>query len=367
MKMKKLLALVSLIAVCYLFYVPAGLADPVRIMPLGDSITGSPGCWRALLWKNLTDNGYTNIDFVGTAPHQGCAIEFDPDHEGHGGAWVASVAQNNELVGWLSATNPDIVLMHFGTNDIWNPYTSIDEVVIPAYTTLVNQMRQNNPNMIILVAQIIPLDPDFCSESEPKCPQPQRAIDLNEAILPWAQGLSTKRSPIVVVNQYDGFDPSTDTGDGVHPNENGNKKIAATWYNALAPILAGEMPEEPVCSASEIAPKMQINDGPLIQTDTASVTVGDHLILSPEAANGDEWYWYGPNGFASTIREVFLYNIQTYHGGTYSVAFTNDCGATSTHDFTVSVQTQPGEPEPTPNNTGGCDGNGPRGGCGWNN
>jgi len=33
-------------------------ATPVRIMPLGDSITGSPGCWRALLWNRLQSTGY---------------------------------------------------------------------------------------------------------------------------------------------------------------------------------------------------------------------------------------------------------------------------------------------------------------------
>ena len=41
-------------------------SSPVRIMPLGDSITGGPGCWRAVLWDNLQSAGYTNIDFVGT-------------------------------------------------------------------------------------------------------------------------------------------------------------------------------------------------------------------------------------------------------------------------------------------------------------
>jgi hypothetical protein len=37
---------------------------PVRIMPLGDSITAGPGCWRAYLWNQLQTAGFTNIDFV---------------------------------------------------------------------------------------------------------------------------------------------------------------------------------------------------------------------------------------------------------------------------------------------------------------
>jgi len=36
-----------------------------KIMALGDSITGSPGCWRAYLWQSLTQAGKANIDFVG--------------------------------------------------------------------------------------------------------------------------------------------------------------------------------------------------------------------------------------------------------------------------------------------------------------
>ena len=50
----------------------AAAAAPVRVMPLGDSITGSPGCWRAVLWNRLQSTGYTNVDFVGTLGPQGC-------------------------------------------------------------------------------------------------------------------------------------------------------------------------------------------------------------------------------------------------------------------------------------------------------
>jgi len=45
---------------------------PVKIMPLGDSITSSPGCWRALLWTNLVNAGYTGYTdyFVVTPSHE---------------------------------------------------------------------------------------------------------------------------------------------------------------------------------------------------------------------------------------------------------------------------------------------------------
>ncbi|MFC7642313.1 GDSL-type esterase/lipase family protein [Streptosporangium lutulentum] len=126
-------------------------------MALGDSITGSPGCWRAILWNRLANTGHTDIDFVGTLPPQGCGLAYDGENEGHGGALVTGVADQNQLPGWLSATRPDIVMMHFGTNDVWSNRPTA--TILSAYGKLVDQMRASNPDMKILVAQIIPMDP----------------------------------------------------------------------------------------------------------------------------------------------------------------------------------------------------------------
>lgn len=206
--------------------------EPVRIMPLGDSITGSPGCWRALLWNELRDTGYTNIDFVGTLGPQGCGVPYDGDNEGHGGALVTTVASQNQLPGWLVATDPDVVLMHFGTNDVWSARSTGQ--VLAAYDTLVDQMRAQNPAMHVLVAQIIPMDPArSCAECG------QRVRDLNAAIPGWAAGKSTAASPVSVVDQWTGFSATSDTYDGVHPNASGDQKLADRWYPPLAAVLDG--------------------------------------------------------------------------------------------------------------------------------
>jgi lysophospholipase L1-like esterase len=224
-----------LLAVAFFVIAPAGPASaaPVRIMPLGDSITGSPGCWRALLWQHLQTTGFTNIDMVGTLPPQGCGVPYDGDNEGHGGALVTAVADQNQLPGWLAATRPDVVLMHFGTNDVWSALST--DTVLAAYSKLVDQMRASNPNMRIIVAQIIPLAPAGCTEC------PQRAVALNAAIPGWASGKSTAQSPITVVDQWTGFNDATDTGDGVHPNDAGIQKVADRWYPALTAAL-GSVP-----------------------------------------------------------------------------------------------------------------------------
>ncbi|TLP57113.1 cellulose binding domain-containing protein [Microbispora triticiradicis] len=231
---KRSAALAALLVVLGLLVTRPAQAAPVRIMTLGDSITGSPGCWRALLWNRLQSNGFTNIDMVGTLPPQGCSVAYDGDNEGHGGALVTNVADQNQLPGWLSATRPDIVLMHFGTNDVWSNKPTA--TVLAAYGKLVDQMRAGNPNMRVLVAKIIPMNPGTC----PECGQ--RVVDLNNAIPGWAAAKTTAASPIQVVDQWTGFSTSADTYDGVHPNASGDQKMADRWYPALAALLGGGQP-----------------------------------------------------------------------------------------------------------------------------
>lgn len=207
-------------------------AHAQRIMPLGDSITGSPGCWRAYLWQKLELAGYTGLDFVGTLGPQGCAVSHDGDNEGHGGILATNMANLGQLDPWLDATNPEIVLMHLGTNDAWSGRSP--SAILAAFTSLIESMRQNNSSVTVLVAQIIPMDPaGSCAQCD------VRVIALNQAIPAWAATLSTSASPIIVVDQWTDFDAVADTNDGVHPNAIGDQKMAAVWFDALVNVLEG--------------------------------------------------------------------------------------------------------------------------------
>ena len=232
---RKLFALVVALVLTLFVVQPSAAAAPVRIMPLGDSITAGPGCWRALLWDRLQRSGYTDIDFVGTQVGGGCSVAHDGDHEGHGGFSATGIADQNQLPGWLSATNPQIVLMHLGTNDLWGGTIPTD-AILAAYTKLVGQMRANNPDMKIIVAQLIPMEPANCTGCA------QRVVALNAAIPGWAAGLTTSRSPITVVDQWTGFSAATDTFDGVHPVDSGFQKMSDRWYPAVATAIGGTTP-----------------------------------------------------------------------------------------------------------------------------
>lgn len=190
-----------------------------RVMPFGDSITFADG-WRTLLRESLGGG----VEFVGT-------LGGAPDrHEGRSGSLITDVAASGLLTGWLAETGPDIVLMHYGTNDLWRG-TRSQAAIVAAYDDVLATLRAHDPAVRLLMARLLPMDP----VDRPGCPA--RVVALNAAIDAWAAERTTALSPITVVDQWSGFDVAADTSDGVHPNGAGEVKIAARWHAALAPLL----------------------------------------------------------------------------------------------------------------------------------
>jgi hypothetical protein len=208
----------------------AGRVGVYRIMPLGDSITENT-CYTQLLWQKLRATGHSNFDFVGSVKNtEDCGIaNADMDCEGHSGYMVSSLAipgsQREELFEWCKAGRADIVLMHLGTNDILN---NIDlDSIINANSSVVDALRSVNSSVVVLVAQIIPLERSGCIDCD------ARAQALNALIPSWANSKSRADSPVYVIDLHTGFSTATDTTDGVHPNLAGAQKMVDGWYNAL--------------------------------------------------------------------------------------------------------------------------------------
>ncbi len=222
-----------------------------KIMPFGDSITGS-GCWRAKLQTKLQASGFTDVDFVGTRNGpSGCGVaSYDMNNEGHGGYIGSDILKNagtgvrpggadssdpyvsdsRDLETWFNGSSPDILLMHWGTNDVWNNIAPA--TILQAYSAVLAKVRSRNPSVIVLVAQIIPMNPSGCGECN------SRVSALNAQIPGWATQNSTAASPVTVVDQNQGFNVSW-TSDGVHPNANeGSEAIADKWSVALSSILS---------------------------------------------------------------------------------------------------------------------------------
>jgi lysophospholipase L1-like esterase len=139
-----------------------------------------------------------------------------------------------------AALKPDVVLLHFATNDAWNLFAPTK--ILAAYTYLVDEFRKANPSVTFLAAQLIPLDPmsgdggKTCSG----CPDAVKA--LNAAIPAWATTTNTAASRVIVVDQWTGYDAAVDNCapgrcDGVHPGPTGSVKMAAKWDAALEPLF----------------------------------------------------------------------------------------------------------------------------------
>src|SRR4051794_37307731 len=91
----------------------------LRVMPLGASSTvgsGSPETagYRGPLQTLLARDGVT-VDMVGSQ-HSGPASVRDVDFEGYGGLTLEDMRLR--VAGWVRRANPDVVLLHMGTNDL---------------------------------------------------------------------------------------------------------------------------------------------------------------------------------------------------------------------------------------------------------
>ena len=207
---------------------PAGI---VRIMPLGDSITQADSdhdSYRRPLWKSLEADGF-NVDFVGSLKvhHRGPAPrdDFDQDHEGHWGWRVDEIL--DRIRGWVDAAEPDVFLIHLGSNDIFQD-ESIDST-IEELGELIDAIRESRPEATFILAQIIPTRTASAN---------RRIRELNDRIPELAASKSTAASPVLVVDQFTGFDAAKQTYDGVHPNPDGEIHMSDRWLAALVDVLA---------------------------------------------------------------------------------------------------------------------------------
>jgi lysophospholipase L1-like esterase len=230
-----------------------------RLIAVGDSTTQST-CWRALLWQVLDRDFPGRTDFVGShTSDDGCPVPgYDMDNEAYGSSLVTEIAAGittqrtcnpacpslDDLRQRFTAAQPDVALMHFGTNDVWNNIPPGDVSapgpgsILAAYDAVLQALRGANPNIVVFVAQIIPMNPTTATCDTCACPEcGGRVVALDQEIVPWAARVSTPASPVLVVDQWTGFDVAADTKEGVHPNLAGSQKMADRWYAALAPLL----------------------------------------------------------------------------------------------------------------------------------
>jgi len=207
--------------ICLSSFILVAAAEPVRILAIGDSITQGGKTfvtYRLPLDRKLRAAGL-RYAFVGTQQSEGPHGPLW--HEGYGGKnaeFLAGIMPEK-----LKQLKPDIILLHCGHNH------SAEEKPVPgilvAERTIIEAAREQNPKVVVLLAQVI---------TSGKLPKYGYIPELNQAQVLLARELTRADSPVMIVDQATGFDPRKDTIlDKVHPNAQGAEKMADQWFLAL--------------------------------------------------------------------------------------------------------------------------------------
>lgn len=230
--------------------------QPLRILPLGDSITrgsylaqqdgkatGLPhpdgGGWRKALQAKLRATGIA-YDFVGELNYSAFGRDgvvdpqFDPDHHG-----LAGFSNARLLTGGLVPTPPDVLAA-----------LGVKAVIVPG---LVEVLKKHRPDVILLLSGANGFDAPardrlirtigehssahlFVATILPqKTPRAGwEKVDAYNATLPAvvaAQQAAGKR--ITLVDLHAALTTDHLLSDGVHPSQAGMEKMAAAWFAAL--------------------------------------------------------------------------------------------------------------------------------------
>ena len=203
---------------------------PIRIMPLGDSITyGSPvpGGYRDPLYHALTNLGY-NVDFIGTQTGNATNTLPEVNHEGHGGWKISdpSIGLYENILGWFSLlADPDVILLHIGTNDD-NGSTTFTNAV-ERLDALITRMAVAKPNAHIIVTTLLKRSSNYAA--------------ITNYFNPFVPGKCAAQAALgrrVTFLDMHAYLQLTDLVDGVHPNRGGYEKMAAAWVPAITNVIS---------------------------------------------------------------------------------------------------------------------------------
>jgi len=229
-----------------LFYIILFLysnADPIRILPLGDSITfgcgdacafncaktGIPYCskcaggWRAPLWRSLNSTLPHRFQFVGSK--QNGPNDINPYHEGHPG-WTIKMVQNIFHTKW-GLTKPDLILLHIGTNNLGTLglYQSANETIL-ALNDFISFTFEQMPTVHIFLASIIGSGLQYGGRKHtaynaeiPNIVQKYKSMGFNITFVDMAN--------------ESGIGPRCENGCcpmRIHPTDSGYKKMSDVWF-----------------------------------------------------------------------------------------------------------------------------------------
>jgi lysophospholipase L1-like esterase len=198
---------------------------PVRIMPLGDSNTWGqfvPGSYRTQLYQDLTTEGI-RTQFVGSLSNGPDTLP-SKSNEGHSGWTISNLAGSADA--WLRASQPQIVLLMIGTNDVWQQRDMADAP--KRLGDLIDQIARDLPQSYIVVASVPPMS---------SLDNNSGIVAYNSAIAPLVAARAAGGEHVSFADIYAAVPPA-DLMDEAHYNAAGYAKTADVWNDALKSLLS---------------------------------------------------------------------------------------------------------------------------------
>ncbi|GAB3203148.1 hypothetical protein GCM10027293_31930 [Pontibacter aydingkolensis] len=252
-----------------------------NIMPLGDSNTeGGSGSqsanikisYRAKLAQLLNASASNGkYDFVGSQ-RSGSNFATDIDHAGFGGATIQNISDllrdrsyggttNSQGLTYLQEYQPDIILLHIGTNN-----ADGSDAAIARLEGVLNEIEKyentSGKDVTVILAKIIKrvcYNDVFVYSTNCYTPaEAEATITYNRKMEPMVQRRQANGDNLILVDMQDGagiiYKWSTDGGDmadPLHPTQAGYDKMAPVWYTELNKLLNVQVVSPPDTQAPE--------------------------------------------------------------------------------------------------------------------
>ncbi|KAK3389196.1 carbohydrate esterase family 3 protein [Podospora didyma] len=201
---------------------PLGNGVPLRIMPLGASITWGQASsdgngYRSTLRAQLTAAG-NPVNMVGSRQH---GTMQDNDVEGWPGFRIDQVL--DKALTAVPAWKPNVFLVNAGTNDaLQNRNVSSAGERMEA---MLNSLYAMSPRAVVLLSTLI-INRNPTADS--------LALEINRQFVPLAQKLCASGRRLTLVDMRGDLGPMLgDMSDDTHPNDAGYRKMANIWYTGL--------------------------------------------------------------------------------------------------------------------------------------
>lgn len=223
----------------------------IKLMAAGDSITDGfwlEGGYRVTLCDLLEENGYSQyVDFVGNKQSGNC---YDGDHCGYTAFAIDQIPASESVTGARSGITrfikklvpeyePDVVLLQIGTNDILSLY-KLDEAGT-RLENLVDIFLENIPEDGMLFLATIPYmdatDNTYIPAEYFTVEDMDKYVDDYNAKVKEIVEKKQAQGKNIELADVNSVLTKEDLYDGVHPSEEGYKKLGEFWYEKVKDFI----------------------------------------------------------------------------------------------------------------------------------